>query len=81
MIYNNKEHTFVIYRGIVTTPQALFRKLRLGLAVTLEAPAAVLTKREYSASQQPVCLVLSDGTEKPLANATINGGTVELAEL
>lgn len=81
MIFNGKEHTFVIYNGKVTTPQALLRKLLLGHAVTLEAPAAVLTRSEYPAGTQPVSLVLSDGTEYKLTNATINGSTVELAAL
>lgn len=79
MFFKNKEHTFVIYNGKVTSPEWLLRKLRLGLGVTLAAPAAVLTKAP--AAEQAVRIVLSDGTEHNLANATINGSTVKVAEL
>ena len=81
MFFKGKEHTFVIYNGKVTSPEWLLRKLRLGLGVTLAAPAAVLSKAPYAAHVQPVRLVLSDGTEYNLANAIINGSTVKVAEL
>lgn len=88
MFFNGKKHTFVIYNGKVVPPEWLFRALGQGqqsqaeaLAVTLLAPAAVLTKTSVLADTQTVGLVLSDGTEHKLANATINGSTVELAAL
>ena len=78
----DKEHTFVIYNGIVTAAAWVFRRPRLlGWAASLEAPAVVLTSVEYPADLLPVRLVLSDGTERRLVNATINGSAVELAEL
>lgn len=80
-MFKRKEHTFVIYNGIITAAEWVFRKQRIGLAITLEAPAAVLTKVEFPADLLPARLVLSDGTERRLVNATINGSTVELAEL
>lgn len=81
MFFKGKEHTFVIYNGIVTSAEWVFRKLRIGWGVTLAAPAAVAAKTEYPAHLEPVRLVLSDGTERALVNVTINGSTVELAEL
>lgn len=85
MFFNGKEHTFVIYGGKVTSPEWVFRKMgqkiRMALGVTLAAPAAVLTKTDISAAAHQPRLVLSDGTEHALANATINGSTVKLAEL
>ena len=87
MFFKGKEHTFVIYKGIVTSPEWVFRKLGqagdlvAGMAITLAAPAAVLSQVQIPADQPAVRLVLSDGTEHALANATINGSTVELAEL
>ena len=87
MFFKGKEHTFVIYNGKVTSPEWVFRKLGhagdlvAALAVTLAAPAAVLSQAQIPADQPTVRLVLSDGTEHALANATIKGSTVELAEL
>lgn len=85
MIFNGKEHTFVIYNGKVTSAEWLFRKMgqkvTKALAVTLEPPAAVLTQTDTSAAAHQLRLVLSDGTEHALANATLNHSTVELAEL
>lgn len=85
MFFKGKEHTFVIYNGKVTSPEWVFRKLTQplsrALGVKLEAPAAVLTTTNTPAAAHQVRLVLSDGTEHALANATINGSTVELAEL
>jgi hypothetical protein len=85
MFYKGKEHTFVIYNGKVTPPEWLFRKmgqkLSTALGVTLAAPAVVLTETDTPAAARHVRLVLSDGTEHQLANATINGSTVELAAL
>ena len=81
MFLKDKEHTFVIYNGIVTAAAWVFRMQRLGWAAALEAPAVVLTSVEYPADLLPVRLVLSDGTERRLVNATINGSTVELTEL
>lgn len=87
MFFKGKEHTFVIYGGKVTSAEWVFRKLGqagnlvAGMAVTLAAPAAVLSQVQIPADQPVVRLVLSDGTEHALANATINGSTVELAEL
>lgn len=85
MFFNGKEHTFVIYNGKVTSPEWVFRragqKISKALGVTLVAPAAVLSETDTSAAAHQVRLVLSDGTEHALANATIKGSTVELAEL
>lgn len=83
MIFKGKEHTFVIYNGRVTPPEWVFRKFKLttGWALALAAPAVVATKHNMDEDQQAVRLVLSNGTERKLANATINGSTVELAEL
>lgn len=84
-MFKRKEHTFVIYNGKVTSPEWVFRKmgqkLTMALGVTLEAPAAVLTTTDTPAASRHARLVLSDGTEHALANATINGSTVKLAEL
>lgn len=84
-MFKRKEHTFVIYNGKVTSPEWVLRKMgqkiSKALGVTLAAPAAVLTTTDTPAAAHHVRLVLSDGTEKALANATINGSTVELAEL
>ena len=49
--------------------------------MTLEPPAAVLSQAQIPADQPAASLVLSDGTKRKLANATINGSTVKLAEL
>ena len=83
MIYQKKEYTFVNYDSKVVPPEWLFRRIKVkaAWAITLEAPAAKLSKYNMDADAQPVRLVLSDGTEKPLAEATINGSTVELAAL
>lgn len=83
MFFKGKEHTFVIYDGKVTPPEWLFRRIKVtaAWAITLAAPAAQLSKYNLGAEAQPARLVLSDGTEKPLANATINGSTVELTAL
>lgn len=85
MFFKGKEHTFVIYNGKVTSPEWVFRKLgqeiSKALGVKLAAPAAVLTPTDTSAAAHHVRVVLSDGTEHALANATIKGSTVELAEL
>lgn len=87
MIYKNKKHTFVIYKGIVTLPEWVFRRSRqvsdlvAGMNAALVAPAVTLTPAQIPADQPAVRLVLSDGTEHALANATINGSTVELAAL
>lgn len=85
MFFKGKEHTFVIYNGKVVPPEWLFRKpeqpISMALAATLAAPAVVLTTTATPAAAHQLRLVLSDGTEHALANATINGSTVELAEL
>lgn len=83
MFFKGKEHTFVIYNGRVTSPEWVFRKFKLtrGWALTLAAPAVVATKHNMDEDQPAARLVLSDGTERKLANASINGSTVELAEL
>lgn len=83
MFFNGKEHTFVIYNGIVTSAEWVFRKFKLakGWALTLAAPAVLATKHNMDEDQPAACVVLSDGTKRKLANATINGSTVELAEL
>jgi hypothetical protein len=84
-MFKRKEHTFVIYNGIITSAEWVFRKMgqkiRMALGVTLAAPAAVLIKTETPAAAHHVRLVLNDGTEHALVNATVNGSTVELAEL
>ena len=83
MYFNGKEHTFVIYKGIVTSPEWVFRKIKLarGWALTLAAPAVVAAKHNMDEDQPAACVVLSDGTKRKLPNATINGSTVKLAEL
>lgn len=85
MLIKGKEHTFVIYNGKVVPPEWLFRKpgqkLSMAQGVTLAAPAAVLTLTDTPAASRHVRLVLSDGTEHALVNATIKGSTVELAAL
>lgn len=85
MFFKGKEHTFVIFNGKVTSPEWVFRrmgqKISKALGVTLVAPVAVLSETDTPAAAHHVRLVLSDGTEHALANATINGSTVLLAEL
>ena len=85
MFFKGKEHTFVIYNGKVTSPEWVFRragqKISKALGVTLVAPAAVLSETDTSVAAHQVRLVSSDGSEYALANATIKGSTVELAEL
>lgn len=84
MFFKGKEHTFVIYKGIVTSPEWVFRKFKgvaEGWALTLAAPAVVAAKHNMGEDQPAACVVLSDGTEHALANATINGSTVKLAGL
>lgn len=85
MIYKNKEHTFVIYKGKVVPSEWVLRKkvqpLSMALTVTLEAPAAVLTTTETPAASRYVRLGLSDRTKHvALINATVNGSAVVLAE-
>lgn len=81
MIYKNKEHTFVIYNGIVTTPQAVLGRRCVAYHVSLNAPAANMTRVDIDIGVKLPRLVLNDGKKRPLANVTINGSTVELAAL
>lgn len=83
MIYNNKEHTFVIYNGRVVAPGDLFVKYRTAYRATVAAPAINLATAHLplnipAAANGLPCAVLEGGKQLPLRNAEVDGDGIKL---
>lgn len=83
MIYNNKEHTFVIYNGKVVAPGDLFVKYKTAFMATAAAPAVNLATSHMpqnipAANNVLICAVLEGGKQLPLRNAEMDGDGIKL---
>ena len=83
MIYKNKEHTFVIYNGMVVAPGDLFVKYKTAFMAATAAPAVNLRTAHMplnipAASRGITCAVLEGGKALPLRNAEVDGNGLKL---